>query len=186
MNPSVGKFAALDPDQTRSGLNYRLRRYPAPTMKKPEGAGISAGSGNRLTIGRLAKAAGVGVETIRYYQSRKLLPVPKAAAGFRQYPLSMIERIGFIKRAQALGFSLEEVASLLDLEDGRNRRAIQTVTRQRLEQIDEKLGDLGRMQSALRGLLDECEATGHAHPCPIIAALLGPPPATLPKVDRLR
>lgn len=143
-------------------------------------------SGERLTIGRLAKAAGVGVETIRYYQGRGLLPVPKATGGFRQYPVSMIERIGFIKRAQGLGFSLDEVASLLDLEDGRNRRAIQNVARRRLDQIEEKLGDLGRMQSALRDLLAECEATGHAHPCPIIAALLGPLPEAPPKPGRFR
>ncbi|SCK20632.1 MerR family transcriptional regulator, mercuric resistance operon regulatory protein [Variovorax sp. HW608] len=154
-------------------------------MKKIEDPGLVA-TGDRLTIGRLAKAAGVGVETIRYYQSRGLLPVPKAATGFRQYPMSMIDRIGFIKRAQDLGFLLDEVASLLDLEDGRNRRAIQTVTRRRLEQINEKLSDLERMRSALRGLLDECEVTGHAHPCPIIAALLGPPPAASPRVNRLR
>lgn len=96
----------------------------------------------------------------------------------------MIDRIGFIKRAQGLGFSLDEVASLLDLEDGRNRRAIQSVTRQRLAQIDEKMGDLGRMQSALRDLLNECETTGHAHPCPIIAALLGPPPVDILRSDR--
>lgn len=125
-----------------------------------------------MTVGRLAKAAGVGVETIRYYQGRGLLPIPKSTDGFRRYPASMIERIGFIKRAQGLGFSLDEVASLLDLEDVRNRRAIQSVTRKRLQQIDEKLGDLQRMQLALRDLLDQCEATGHAHPCPIIAALL--------------
>ncbi|MFO1226104.1 MerR family transcriptional regulator [Roseateles sp.] len=145
-----------------------------------------ANSGDRLTIGRLAKAAGVGVETIRYYQGRGLLPVPKTGSGFRRYPVSMIERIGFIKRAQGLGFSLDEVASLLDLEDGRNRRAIQSVARRRLEQIDEKSGDLRRMQSVLRDLLAECEATGHAHPCPIIAALLGPPPDAPPRSDHIR
>ncbi|WP_366952970.1 MerR family transcriptional regulator, partial [Pseudomonas aeruginosa] len=95
-----------------------------------------------MTVGRLAKVAGVGVETIRYYQGRGLLPIPKNAGSFRRYPASMIQRIGFIKRAQSLGFSLDEVKSLLDLEDGRNRRAIQTVTRRRLDQIDEKVGDL--------------------------------------------
>lgn len=136
-----------------------------------------------LTIGRLAKAAGVGVETVRYYQSRGLLRVPAANGGFRVYPAAAIDRIAFIKRAQALGFSLDEVRSLLDLEDGRNRRAIQGVTRKRLDQIDDKLHDLARMQATLRDLLAECEATGHAHPCPIIATLLGPPPATSARVD---
>ncbi|WP_410963409.1 MerR family DNA-binding protein, partial [Salmonella sp. SAL04292] len=72
----------------------------------------------------------------------------------------MIQRIGFIKRAQSLGFSLDEVKSLLDLEDGRNRRAIQTVTRRRLDQIDGKVGDLQRRRGALRDMLERCEDTG--------------------------
>ncbi len=145
-------------------------------MNRTAKLGVLLPNADHLTIGRLAKAAGVGVETIRYYQGRGLLPVPKAVGGFRRYPAAMVERIGFIKRAQGLGFSLDEVSSLLDLEDGRNRRAIQSVSRRRLAQIEEKLGDLGRMQLALRDLLAECEATGHAHPCPIIAALLGSRP----------
>ena len=82
--------------------------------------------------------------------------------------------VRFIKRAQSLGFSLDEVKSLLDLEDGRNRRAIQTVTRRRLDQIDEKVGDLQRMRGALRDMLERCRDTGEALPCPIIAALMGP------------
>lgn len=143
-------------------------------MKKTVRSGATGGSGNRVTIGRLAKAAGVGVETIRYYQSRGLLPVPRTVGAFRHYPPSMIDRIGFIKRAQGLGFSLAEVSTLLDLELGRNRRAIQVVTRRRLNQIDTKMADLGRMQSVLRDLLAKCETTGDPHPCPIIAALVGP------------
>lgn len=135
---------------------------------------MNEGLGDWMTVGRLAKVAGVGVETIRYYQGRGLLPIPKNAGSFRRYPASMIQRIGFIKRAQSLGFSLDEVKSLLDLEDGRNRRAIQTVTRRRLDQIDEKVGDLQRMGGALRDMLERCEDTGEALPCPIIAALMGP------------
>lgn len=165
---------SIDLDQTKSGVDYGMRSYPATVMSKTADPGARASHEDRMTIGRLAKAAGVGVETIRYYQGRGLLPVPKAAVGFRQYPASMVQRIGFIKRAQGLGFSLDEVASLLDLEDGRNRRAIQAVTRCRLEQIDDKLGDLRRMQSVLRNLLEECEVTGRASPCPIIAALMHP------------
>ncbi|END0074402.1 MerR family DNA-binding protein, partial [Pseudomonas aeruginosa] len=118
---------------------------------------MNEGLGDWMTVGRLAKVAGVGVETIRYYQGRGLLPIPKNAGSFRRYPASMIQRIGFIKRAQSLGFSLDEVKSLLDLEDGRNRRAIQTVTRRRLDQIDEKVGDLQRMRGALRDMLERCE-----------------------------
>jgi MerR family mercuric resistance operon transcriptional regulator len=127
----------------------------------------------RLTVGRLAKAAGVGVETIRYYQGRGLLPVPKAAGIFRRYPVAMVSRIAFIKRAQDLGFTLDEVRSLLDLEDGRNRRAIQSVTRVRLSQIESKLADLERMRATLTDLLHRCRNTGQAHPCPIIETLAG-------------
>mgnify|MGYP003550895472 CR=1 FL=1 len=92
----------------------------------------------------------------------------------------------FVARAQSLGFSLDEVGSLLDLEDGRNRRAIQTVTQRRLEQIDEKVGDLERMRGALRDMLARCEETGQASPCPIIAALVGPPADPQPPINRLR
>lgn len=126
-----------------------------------------------LTIGRLAKAAGVGVETVRYYQSRGLLRVPAANGGFRVYPAAAIDRIAFIKRAQALGFSLDEVRSLLNLEDGRNRRAIQSVTQTRLSQIEDKLADLHRMREALSELLHRCKQTGPMQACPIIATLAG-------------
>lgn len=126
-----------------------------------------------LTIGRLAKAAGVGVETVRYYQSRRLLRVPAANGGFRVYPAAVIDRIAFIKRAQALGFSLDEVRSLLDLEDGRNRRAIQTITQARLGQIEDKLADLHRMHEVLSDLLHRCRQTGPTQACPIIETLAG-------------
>jgi MerR family transcriptional regulator, mercuric resistance operon regulatory protein len=125
-----------------------------------------------LTIGRLAKAAHVGVETIRYYQGRGLLPVPHPTGSVRYYDPVLIDRIGFIKRSQGLGFSLQEVATLLSLADGSNRQAVQSVAAARLEQIHQKLDDLTRMQRALDDLLKKCIATGHAHPCPIIEALM--------------
>lgn len=128
-----------------------------------------------LTIGRLAKAAGVGVETVRYYQSRGLLRVPVANGAFRVYPAATIDRIAFIKRAQTLGFTLDEVRSLLDLEDGRNRRAIQSVTQARLDQIEDKLADLQRMRGALSDLLHRCRQTGPMQGCPIIETLAGAP-----------
>ena len=182
----AGKLRDIDLDQMKAGVNYAVLRYPAMVMKKTVDSSMNEGPGDWMTVGRLAKVAGVGVETIRYYQGRGLLPIPKTAGSFRHYPASMVQRIGFIKRAQSLGFSLDEVGSLLDLEDGRNRRAIQTVTRRRLEQIDEKVGDLERMRDALRDMLVRCEETGQASPCPIIAALVGPPPDPQPLTNRLR
>ena len=124
-----------------------------------------------LTIGRLARAADVGVETIRYYQDRKLLPVPESDGAFRYYPMSLVDRIRFIKRAQELGFSLEEVRELLQLEDGADRASIRRVATDRLSQIEAKLADLKRMQRVLKGLLTECEHTRADLPCPIIGTI---------------
>jgi len=115
----------------------------------------------------IGSAASVGVETIRYYQGRALLPVPKPVGAVRYYPAKLIDWIGFIKRAHSLGFSLGEVSTLLDLEDGRNRRAVQAVTKARLGQIRSKLSDSGRMRQTLEELLARCQATGPAYPCPI-------------------
>ncbi len=127
-----------------------------------------------LTIGKLAKAADVGVETVRYYQRRKLLPVPAASeSAFRSYPPALIDRIRFIKRAQQLGFSLDEIVTLLQLEDGENRKAIREIAQIKLARIHEKIVDLQRMESVLSHLVCECEVTGKAQPCPIIAALAG-------------
>jgi MerR family mercuric resistance operon transcriptional regulator len=142
-------------------------------MKRELGADQSPLKPTALTIGRLARTAGVGVETVRYYQSRGLLRVPPADGAFRVYPASAINRIGFIKRAQTLGFTLEEVRSLLDLEDGRNRRAIQSVAQARLGQIEDKLADLQRMRDALSDLLRLCRQTGPTAACPIIETLAG-------------
>ncbi len=126
-----------------------------------------------LTIGRLARAAGVGVETIRYYQDRRLLPVPPSTGAFRYYPTPLVDRIRFIKRAQELGFSLEEVSELLLLEEGADRGSILRIATHRLAQIDQKLTDLQRMQRALTHLVTECESTSADLPCPLIRTLAG-------------
>ena len=131
----------------------------------------SSPASDSLTIGRLARAADVGVETIRYYQDRKLLPVPPSTGAFRYYPASLVERIGFIKRAQELGFSLEEIRELLLLQDGADRGSIRRVAADRLFQIEAKLADLKRMQRVLKELLIECEHTQVGLPCPIIGTI---------------
>ena len=130
---------------------------------------------NHLTIGRLAKAADVGIETIRYYQRLELLPTPEPTEGgsFRHYPLTLVDRIRFIKRSQDLGFSLDEISALLKLEDGKNRKAIRSVAKSHLADIARRIEDLQRMHRVLTHLVHDCEATGHAKPCPIIAALSG-------------
>ncbi|MGD9603844.1 MAG: MerR family DNA-binding protein [Gammaproteobacteria bacterium] len=121
-----------------------------------------------LTIGRLARAAGVGIETVRYYQQRRLLPQPPRGLSVRRYPVAMVDRIRFIKRAQELGFSLDEIAELLRLEDGVERAAVRDVATRRLEQIARKLADLQRMRRVLTQLLRACEHSTADTPCPII------------------
>lgn len=124
-----------------------------------------------VTIGGLARAAAVGVETVRYYQRRRLLAVPHSGAGIRRYPAAMAERIRFIKRSQNLGFSLEEIRELLRLEAGGSRNSIRKIAGSRLKNIREKIQSLTQMERVLSQLLDECEHTNVAMPCPIIAAV---------------
>lgn len=126
-----------------------------------------------LTIGRLARAAGVGIETVRYYQERALLPLPERTGGFRHYPSALVQRIRFIKRAQELGFTLDEIAGLLRLNDGTDRASIRRITAARLTQIETKISDLTRMRRTLKHLLHECEHAGPSGPCPIIDTLVG-------------
>ena len=123
-----------------------------------------------LTIGKLARAAEVGVETVRYYQRRRLLAVPHSTGGVRRYPATMIDRIRFIKRSQNLGFSLDEIRELLRLEQGGSRSAIRKIAGDRLTNIREKIATLGQMEQVLSELLGQCEHTATAAPCPIIAA----------------
>lgn len=123
------------------------------------------------TIGRLAQAAGVGVETVRYYQERALLPVPERHGGFRHYPAVLVDRIRFVKRAQDLGFTLDEIAGLLSLQDGTDRKSIRTITMSRLTQIQGKIADLTRMRRALKHLLHECQHGEPDTPCPIVQTL---------------
>lgn len=125
-----------------------------------------------LTIGRLARAASVGIETVRYYQRRDLLPTPDPTnSAFRIYPAVLVDRIRFIKRAQDLGFSLDEIATFLRLENGGDRESIRQVAKDHLADIRTKLADLRRMESALESMVEECEATGCASPCPIISTI---------------
>ncbi len=133
-----------------------------------------------LTIGRLARDAEVGVETVRHYTRLKLLATPKERVGaYRVYPPQTVARIRFIKRAQQLGFTLEEIAGLLALEDGRDRAAVRKIAGARLAQIEERLADLQSMAGHLRHLLHECEHAQGRMRCPIIAAIAGGAPRHL-------
>jgi MerR family mercuric resistance operon transcriptional regulator len=124
-----------------------------------------------LTIGKLASQAGVGIETVRYYQQRGLLPVPSSRGSYRQYPVTMIERIRFIKRAQELGFALDEIGELLALDDHNDKTTIRQIASDKIEQIQKKLDDLQRMQSTLQTLVSCCASSTMEQRCPIIDSL---------------
>lgn len=127
-----------------------------------------------LTIGRLAEAAGVNIETIRYYQRRGLLDAPpKPLAGHRRYPPDQIKRLHFIKRAQALSFTLDEVSALLTLGATCACGETRDLAVRKLSLIKQKMADLAAMKRALDKLVKQCDAgDGHAS-CPIIDLLAG-------------
>ena len=124
-----------------------------------------------ITIGTLARKAGVNIETIRYYQRRGLLEEPpKPAQGYRLYPVEAVARVLFIKRAQRLGFSLEEIGNLLRLGDGDCREA-KAIALQKLSVIESRLEDLQRMKHTLQELIARCDAGLNAAGCPIVSSL---------------
>ncbi len=129
---------------------------------------IETATQNTLTVGALAAAAGVGVETVRYYQRRGLLETPKAANGYRRYGAAHLERLGFIKRAQAIGFTLDEVAELLSLNDSRDHRIARALAKEKILDIEGRIAELERMADALRRLVRVCAHGGEGMPCPII------------------
>ena len=127
-----------------------------------------------MTIAGVADAAEVGVETVRYYERRGLIAQPKRKVGaYRRYDDSHVARIRFIKRAQELGFSLEEIEDLLQLQDGTDRRTIRKIAAKRLEQTRARIADLKRMEKALAQVLHECEGQSGRPHCPIIEAMTG-------------
>jgi MerR family mercuric resistance operon transcriptional regulator len=125
-----------------------------------------------LTIGRLADEAGVNVETIRYYQRRGLMSQPdKPVNGSRRYAADAIKRVHFIKRAQGLGFILEEIGSLLALDEAHACAETRELAALKLELIEDKLAELKAMREALIGLLRQCDASTAKGACPIINVL---------------
>lgn len=129
---------------------------------------LSAG----LTISALAQAAGVNVETVRFYQRKGLMPKPgRPPGGIRHYGGPDLGRLRFIRSAQRLGFSLHEVADLLKLEDGTHCAAARQQGEQKLTDVRARLADLRRIETALEGLVDRCRVARGRVRCPLIAAL---------------
>ncbi len=126
---------------------------------------------NKLTIGHLAQACDVNVETIRYYQRIGIIGEPeKPAQGFRQYPASDIDRVLFIKRAQALGFSLQEINELLALDESCCEDVREKAIEKR-DHIEAQIKDLQQLKSSLDDLIDACCHNSKSDGCPIITAL---------------
>jgi len=136
-----------------------------------------------MTIAKLARAAEVGVETVRYYQRRGLMPVPRAAgragtsSSFRQYDQAHLQMLRFIRRAQAAGFTLEEIKELLSLDRTRDRARIRVLAGQRLEALARQAKELEESRQALQRLLGACQGSNRG-PCPIIEAFSPPAPSS--------
>jgi len=125
-----------------------------------------------LTIGKLASSAGVNVETIRYYERRGLIDQPvKPGNGFRLYDKTILDRIIFIKKAQGLGFNLDEIENLLSLANGRCSE-IQTLAEAKLGDVQLKIQGLQRLETVLVDLVRQCNARLDKAHCPIIEVLL--------------
>ena len=127
-----------------------------------------------MTIGQVAAAARVNVQTIRYYERRGLFPVPRrAASGYRQYSEDAVLRLRFIKHAQELGFSLTEIRELLALRvrHGDACDAVEAKTRQKTTLVEQKIRDLQRIRRTLERLAEACSARRPTEDCPILETL---------------
>jgi MerR family mercuric resistance operon transcriptional regulator len=126
-----------------------------------------------MTIARLAEAGGVGVETVRYYQRRGLLPEPaRPDGGVRRYGDDDVRRLCFIRQAQTAGFTLEEIGRLLNLDVTDDRAQVRDLARSRIAALDERIAEMTVARHALTRVADEC-GSGSAGPCPILTAFDG-------------
>jgi MerR family copper efflux transcriptional regulator len=127
-----------------------------------------------MTIGRLAKQAGVNIDTIRYYERHGLLPqAARRESGYRVYAATDVERLSFIRRAKELGFSLSDIAELLSLSADRHSdmRGVKRKAEERLADVERKIRELQRVRRGLKTLIAACPGRGDLATCPIVAAL---------------
>lgn len=128
-----------------------------------------------MRISEVAKEAGVGVETVRFYEQRGLIrqPPKPTTGGYRDYPDAAVRRIRFIRRAQQLGFSLAEIVELLELESGDGAACVDVRRRAeaKLDEVTAKIGDLARIKGALEALIEACPGEGPARKCSILEAI---------------
>lgn len=128
-----------------------------------------------LTIGKVAKRAGLGIETVRFYEREGLIAEPprSESSGYRHYPEDTVARLRFVKKAKELGFSLKEIRELLSLRARPSRSCADVRKRanEKIEDIDQKMASLKAMRKALVGLVKECSGSGPRTECPILNAL---------------
>jgi MerR family mercuric resistance operon transcriptional regulator len=132
-----------------------------------------------LTIGKVAREAGIGVETVRFYERQGLLEVPaRRQSGYRQYTPDAIARLRFIRQAQRLGFTLREIKELLALRlDPQATRAhVREQAAAKIADIDRRISELKRMKKALKPLVEACDGHGRLEGCPILKAIEGANP----------
>jgi MerR family mercuric resistance operon transcriptional regulator len=125
-----------------------------------------------LTIGKLAAAAAIGVETVRFYQRRGLIETPTRDGGIRRYGSDDLKRLRFIRQAQAAGFTLEQIRELLELDASDDRARARVLAEARVAALDAQIARLQRARRSLRQLAAEC-AAGDSGPCPILEAFDG-------------
>lgn len=124
------------------------------------------------TIAWLAREAAVNVETIRFYQRKHLLDEPpRSLGGVRRYTPDDVARVRFIKSAQRIGFTLAEIAVLLQLEDGTHCREAQAIATHKLAEVQKRITELQRMATALQALVQACGSRRGKIKCPLIASL---------------
>ena len=130
-----------------------------------------------MSIGQLADRAGVAIDTVRYYERNALLkPASRLASGYRRYGESELRRLVFIRRAKALGFSLDDVRVLLHLSGERSVAKVRRAAEAKLADIDRRIEELARVRAGLEKLVAACPGHGRAEACPILEALGGEAP----------
>jgi MerR family copper efflux transcriptional regulator len=125
-----------------------------------------------MGIGAIAKRAGVGIDTVRYYERTGLLdPKQRLTSGYRRYSDAEVARLRFIRRAQALGFSLKEIQELLALSTRRDVARVKRAAESKLQLIEARIAELQRVRDGLATLVAACPGHGRAADCPILQAL---------------
>lgn len=125
----------------------------------------------KMTIAAFARAGGVGVETVRYYQRRGLLPVPgPRSTSYREYDEKLLRQLLFIRRLKDGGFTLAEIAELIRLDRTRDRRRVYALASQKLDEVETRIREQRQVAKSLKSLLTHCESAPRGLPCPIIDA----------------